>query len=70
VIGFAGIRSHLKEIIEFGRATLGLLDSLVCPKCGDLPRKPDGSVWRCGCKTRWLAPLAIPGESLAETPGL
>jgi energy-coupling factor transporter ATP-binding protein EcfA2 len=52
-------------VIEFGQATLELLDALVCPKCGELPRKHDGSRWHCGCKTRWLAPLALPGETLS-----
>jgi energy-coupling factor transporter ATP-binding protein EcfA2 len=65
---YKGMEVPDEEITVFGRATLGLLDSLVCPRCGDLPRKHDGSVWRCGCNTRWLAPLAIPGQSLAETP--
>jgi energy-coupling factor transporter ATP-binding protein EcfA2 len=67
---YKGMEISDKEIADFGQATLQLLDALVCPKCGDLPRKPDGSAWRCGCTTRWLAPLASPGESLAETPGL
>jgi hypothetical protein len=67
---YKGMEVSDEEVTAFGRATLELLDSLVCPKCGDLPRRHDGSVWRCGCKTRWLMPLAIPGESLSETAGL
>ncbi len=59
-----------KQIKEFGEATLELLDALACPKCGELPRnKHDGSRWHCGCKTRWLAPLALPGETLSEGVG-
>jgi hypothetical protein len=59
-----------KQVKEFGEATLELLDALICPKCGELPRnKHDGSRWHCGCKTRWLSPLALPGETLSEGAG-
>jgi hypothetical protein len=61
---YTGMEVSDKEVIEFGQATLDLLESLVCPKCGDLPRKSDGSLWWCGCDTRWLSPLANPGGSV------
>jgi energy-coupling factor transporter ATP-binding protein EcfA2 len=67
---YKGMEISDKEVIEFGRATLELLDLLICPKCGELPRRHDGSAWRCGCKTRWMTPLAIPGDPLSETAAL
>ncbi|MDP2996410.1 MAG: AAA family ATPase [Bryobacterales bacterium] len=67
---YKGMEISDKKIVEFGRATLELLDLLVCPKCGDLPRRHDGSAWRCSCRTRWMTPLAIPGDPLSEVASL
>jgi hypothetical protein len=39
------------EVEGFGKAVLALVSALVCPTCGDLPRRPSGSYFECSCKT-------------------
>jgi hypothetical protein len=53
------------QVLQFGKATSTLLDAVICPGCGELPRKNTGSFYSCGCKTRQLHPLTSPG---AQTP--
>mgnify|MGYP001191706178 FL=1 len=48
------------EVEGFGKAVLDLLSALVCPVCGDLARRPDGSYWRCECRKTRMFPLAAP----------
>jgi|HubBroStandDraft_6_1064221.scaffolds.fasta_scaffold00596_16 energy-coupling factor transporter ATP-binding protein EcfA2 len=48
------------QVIQFGKATGMLLEAVICPGCGELPRKNTGSCYSCGCKTRQLHPLTSP----------
>ncbi len=54
------------EVRQFATATVALLDALVCKKCGELPRKNQGSYFTCGCKEQQLHPLTSPGAPTAQ----
>jgi energy-coupling factor transporter ATP-binding protein EcfA2 len=54
------------EVRQFASATIALLDALVCKKCGELPRKNQGSYFTCGCKEHQLHPLSSPGAPTAQ----
>jgi energy-coupling factor transporter ATP-binding protein EcfA2 len=54
------------EVREFALATCALLDALICRKCGELPRKNQGSFFTCGCKAHQLHPLTSPGAQTGQ----
>jgi len=54
------------EVSQFATATCALLDALICRKCGELPRKNQGSFFTCGCKAQQLHPLTSPGAQSAQ----
>ncbi len=54
------------EVRQFATATVALLDALVCKKCGELPRKNQGSYFTCRCKEQQLHPLTSPGTPTAQ----
>ncbi len=54
------------EVSQFATATCAFLDALICRKCGELPRKNQGSFFTCGCKAQQLHPLTSPGAQTAQ----
>lgn len=48
-----------RDVVGFGQLTLELVEPLICPKCGMIPRKrhPDGTGYRCQCNNLELRPL-------------
>jgi energy-coupling factor transporter ATP-binding protein EcfA2 len=54
------------QVSQFATATCALLDALICRKCGELPRKNQGSYFTCGCKAQQLHPLTSPGAQTAQ----
>ncbi|MFN3980196.1 MAG: AAA family ATPase [Caldilinea sp.] len=49
---------------EFVRRALALAEALICPQCGQLPKKDkSGEYWQCGgaCGSKRLHPLRSPG---------
>ncbi len=48
------------DVIRFGELTLALVEPLICPKCGMIPRRqlPDGTGYRCQCNNLELRPLS------------
>ncbi len=60
-VNSAGIPDNM--VREFTRRALALADALVCPVCGQLPKKDkSGEYWQCGgsCGARRLRPLQAP----------
>ena len=62
-----GMNLSEAEVRQFAKATCALLDALICGKCGELPRKNQGSFFTCGCKAQELHPLTSAG---AQTPSI
>ena len=61
-VAASGISDNM--VREFARRALALADALVCPQCGQLPRKDkSGEYWQCGgtCGVKRLRPLRNPG---------
>jgi hypothetical protein len=54
------------EVSQFATTTCAFLDALICRKCGELPRKNQGSFFTCGCKAQQLHPLTNPGAHTAQ----
>jgi hypothetical protein len=61
-----GMNLSEAEVRQFATATCSLLDVLICRKCGELPRKNQGSFFSCGCKAQQLHPLTSPGAQTAQ----
>ncbi len=46
------------DVEAFGNATVALVKAMICAGCGDIPDRPDGTHFRCACKTPTkMAPL-------------
>jgi len=58
----AGMDIPDSQVREFGQATCSLVRAIVCPTCGQLPRRNVGSGWACHCGGTHLSPLAAPGR--------
>jgi hypothetical protein len=61
-----GMNLSETEVRQFALAACALLDALICRKCGELPRKNQGSFFSCGCKAQQLHPLTSPGAQTAQ----
>lgn len=49
------------DVKIFGKRTIALAETLICPKCGEIPgRNKSGSYWECKCKMTQLHPLQEP----------
>ncbi len=61
-VAASGISDNM--VREFARRALTLAEALICPQCGQLPRKDkSGEYWQCGgtCGMKRLRPLRSPG---------
>ena len=54
---FAGSEVVDSDVESFGKATASLVKALTCLNCGDIPSRPDGTHFRCGCKQTKMMPL-------------
>ena len=45
------------DVDAFGKATVSLVEALMCPVCGDIPSRSGGSFFQCGCKASRMTPL-------------
>lgn len=63
----AGMEASDVQVAALGTSTVELVEALVCLQCGDLPRKNTGSFYSCGCNSRQLHPLTLPGAPIAQT---
>jgi hypothetical protein len=61
-----GMNLSEAEVRQFALATCALLDALICRKCGELPRKNQGSFFSWGCKAHQLHPLTSPGTATTQ----
>lgn len=45
------------DVKDFVEKTIALSGLLICPECGEVPRKNGGTHWHCGCGKHKLYPL-------------